>query len=410
MLTINPSSLRATLGDAAANAATGGSPPNQSTDPAGFASLLRQTRSVAAPAHAPAPMASTESKPAPNEAEAAPESADPATRTRAVPKGKPRADGAPPGLSAETNVLDAKKAGKAADTNDVPAETCNAPETKAVATETRIDPSVMHWLAGLQRAVSAPVNDAQVDAGGKTIADEADAAMVESRGGSKGLRAADLKADADLKDKAAQAKAQLADAASASQFSGVLAEQRTAEKPVQPLISVVAGAKEAAAASTSALAPAPGAGTEVAAPPAVAIATPVSAPDFAQELGLRLSVLAKDGVQTAELHLNPADMGPVSVQIVIDGTQARVDFGADMAATRQAIEAGLPELASALRDAGFTLAGGGVSQHAGGRSGGNEPGSSDGRRERGIVAEDDVKRVATAARRIVTNGGVDLFA
>ena len=53
-------------------------------------------------------------------------------------------------------------------------------------------------------------------------------------------------------------------------------------------------------------------------------------------------------------------MGPVSVQIVMDGTQARIDFGADLAATRHTIEAGLPELASALRDAGFTLVGGGV--------------------------------------------------
>jgi len=102
-------------------------------------------------------------------------------------------------------------------------------------------------------------------------------------------------------------------------------------------------------------------------------------------------------------------MGPVSVQIVMDGAQARVDFGADLAATRQAIEAGLPELASALRDAGFTLAGGGVSQHAGGRSGGHEAGSPQGQRARGSVAEDDLKRVATAARRIVTAGGIDLF-
>ena len=91
--------------------------------------------------------------------------------------------------------------------------------------------------------------------------------------------------------------------------------------------------------------------------------TPFGAPDFAQAFGLQVNVLAKDGVQHAELHLNPAEMGPVSVQITVDGTQARIDFGADVLATRQAIEAGLPELASALRDAGFTLHGGGVSQH-----------------------------------------------
>src|SRR6185436_20526917 len=81
--------------------------------------------------------------------------------------------------------------------------------------------------------------------------------------------------------------------------------------------------------------------------------------------------LAGNGVQRAELHLNPAEMGPVSVQIVVDGAHARVDFGADLAASRQAIENGLPELASALRDAGLTLTGGGVSQHARGQSQGD---------------------------------------
>ena len=99
--------------------------------------------------------------------------------------------------------------------------------------------------------------------------------------------------------------------------------------------------------------------------PLDASTTPLTAPEVRPgRFAVQVSVLAKDGVQRAELHLNPAEMGPVSVQIVMDGTQARIDFGADSAATRQAIEAGLPELASALRDAGFTLAGGGVSQHS----------------------------------------------
>ena len=116
-------------------------------------------------------------------------------------------------------------------------------------------------------------------------------------------------------------------------------------------------------------------------------------------------------MQQAELHLNPTDMGPVSVQITMDGTQAHVAFGADQAATRHAIEAGLPQLASALSDAGYTLAGGGVSQHAGGRSGGQGQASSDPGERRGRSASaESVGRVATTARRIVRQGGVDLFA
>jgi flagellar hook-length control protein FliK len=110
---------------------------------------------------------------------------------------------------------------------------------------------------------------------------------------------------------------------------------------------------------------------------AVPMPVPLESPEFAQAFGLEISVLARDGIQQAELHLNPAEMGPVSVQIALDGEKARIDFGAQAAATRAVIEASLPELAAALRDAGLTLAGGGVSQHAGGRDDGRRDGTND---------------------------------
>ena len=160
--------------------------------------------------------------------------------------------------------------------------------------------------------------------------------------------------------------------------------------------------------------PAPSALREVPPPTAVALTTPVDAPEFSKMLGLQVSVLAKGGVQQAELHLNPADMGPVSVQIVMDGNRAQVDFGADVAATRHAIEAGLPELASALRDAGFTLTGGGVSQHSRGRSSDSADGSAPTTRGTRRVQADDLPDLADAARavarRTVRLGGLDLYA
>ena len=414
MLTINPSSLRASLGDAVA--ANGGNASGGAADPAGFASLLRQTQATPAPAPAPVPAASADATPTANEAPTsdaadtteAPSESEPTSRARALLKSRLRAaDGSAPARpAAKSTAPEATKAAQT-DASDATVATTDAPEAKPA--EPAIDPSVMHWLAGLQREVSGRTDDAP-DAGGTTDMESADAGPTATGGAAKSARAADLKAEAELKDQAAQDKASLADAASTTRFAGVLAEQRAAEAPARPLVSAVGSIKDAAAATAGALAPAPTAGTEVAAPAAVPIAAPVTAPDFAQELGLRLSLLARDGVQQAELHLNPAEMGPVSVQIVMDGTQARVDFGADMAATRQAIEAGLPELASALRDAGFTLAGGGVSQHARGRGDGGDADASG--RERGArsAVDSEVKRVATTARRIVTQGGIDLFA
>jgi flagellar hook-length control protein FliK len=101
--------------------------------------------------------------------------------------------------------------------------------------------------------------------------------------------------------------------------------------------------------------------------PAAAAALPSAAvpvtpghPDFAPAVATQVRWWAHDGVQQAQLTLNPAEMGPVAVRIVIDGREARIDFSADVAATRQALEACLPVLAAALDESGLKLSGGGV--------------------------------------------------
>lgn len=94
-------------------------------------------------------------------------------------------------------------------------------------------------------------------------------------------------------------------------------------------------------------------------------------PGFAPALGASLAVLVRDGVQHARLQLHPAEMGPITVQIVLDGASARVDFHAEVAATRAALEAALPNLAGALRESGLTLTGGGVFQQAPGQQQGD---------------------------------------
>jgi len=99
------------------------------------------------------------------------------------------------------------------------------------------------------------------------------------------------------------------------------------------------------------------------------VPVPLDSPGFGAALGTQVSVLVRDGVQTARLQLNPAELGPIAVQIALDGSAARVDFQADLAGTRAVIEASLPALAGALQEAGFTLAGGGVFQQTPGRQG-----------------------------------------
>lgn len=88
-------------------------------------------------------------------------------------------------------------------------------------------------------------------------------------------------------------------------------------------------------------------------------ASPGSA-EFAPQLGAQITTFARHGIEHARLHLNPAEMGPVMVQIQLDGQAAQIHMSADHVATRQALEQAMPALASGLREAGLTLAGGGV--------------------------------------------------
>ena len=86
--------------------------------------------------------------------------------------------------------------------------------------------------------------------------------------------------------------------------------------------------------------------------------------------------MVRDGIEHAQLKLNPAEMGPIEVRISLDGTQAQVDFSAAHAATRQALQDAVPALAGALRENGLTLTGGGVFEQAREQRGDAAPGRS----------------------------------
>jgi len=148
-----------------------------------------------------------------------------------------------------------------------------------------------------------------------------------------------------------------------------------------------------------------------AAAPQLLLSTPVTSPDFSQALAAQLTTLARDGIQQATLQLHPTEMGPIEVNIVLDGAQAQVDFSAAHALTRQAIESGLPSLAAALNGAGLTLSGGGVFEQRPGTPGsrtsgqdGGAPGAADG-------ADGELDgRSSPAPRHHVVRGLVDVYA
>lgn len=90
------------------------------------------------------------------------------------------------------------------------------------------------------------------------------------------------------------------------------------------------------------------------------VSAAVGTPEFAPGLSAEVNVMLRDGLQEARLQLNPAEMGPITVQIQIEGSNAQITLSAEQAPTRDALEQALPTLAGTLRDSGLTLTGGGV--------------------------------------------------
>lgn len=294
-----------------------------------------------------------------------------------------------------------------------------APGRDAVAA----DPALTQWLAQLHLP---PADAAAPKAAAPAVATapDADAAQAAAltRNGVVGLDSAGAgtgpTAAAARSGERAGAGREAAPAAlaSATRFAEetTAAAAPTEHEPVTPPaaqgFALPAGFEAAQAAAAGRTDAPPPAATDASTTQAVAV--PIDSPDFAQAFGVQVSVLARDGVHEAQLQLNPAEMGPVSVQIAMDGERAHIDFGAQAAATRAAIEASLPELAAALRDAGLTLSGGGVSQHTPGRGDAQRGASPDearsSTRERAGAVAGTNSRPAWRGR--VSPGGVDLYA
>jgi len=137
----------------------------------------------------------------------------------------------------------------------------------------------------------------------------------------------------------------------------------------------------------------------------------LESPEFVPALSARVATLVRDGIEEARIQLNPAEMGPVAVQLALEGSNVRVDLAAEMESTRQILEQSLPSLASALRESGFTLTGGGVFQQSR-DSGGDDRGQArSGQRASGRTSNESVTTVTPAGTNGTSHRGlVDLYA
>ncbi|HEX4327068.1 MAG TPA: flagellar hook-length control protein FliK [Burkholderiales bacterium] len=149
--------------------------------------------------------------------------------------------------------------------------------------------------------------------------------------------------------------------------------------------------------------------------PSTLIEAPVGSPLFADETAQRITWLAKNGIEHAEIRVTPPDMGPIQVSIDMKQNEATINFTVHQTDTRVALEDSLHRLEEMLADSGISLAQANVGQRdagqsqSGGQSGGR---SSGGGRNTGLGGIDATGSLAAGASRpaAVARGLVDTFA
>lgn len=97
----------------------------------------------------------------------------------------------------------------------------------------------------------------------------------------------------------------------------------------------------------------------------VTVATPMGSSVWADDFAQQVTWMATGKQeQSASLHLNPPDLGPMQVVVKVSDSQATVLFTSPHGAVREAIENAMPKLREMMADNGITLGNTSVSDQA----------------------------------------------
>ena len=148
-----------------------------------------------------------------------------------------------------------------------------------------------------------------------------------------------------------------------------------------------------------------------------AITKPLSHPEWSKELSERVVWMSNRAIPSAEIKLNPLQLGPISVRVDVVDDKTTVVFTAQHAATREAIEASIPKLREMMTTQQLNLADVNVSEGSssdqkysqtttGGR------GQSAGRQGQGALVEgiDDLEQEIEIGRPTTNKGLLNTYA
>jgi flagellar hook-length control protein FliK len=196
--------------------------------------------------------------------------------------------------------------------------------------------------------------------------------------------------DKDTPERSAGQDSALPDA-SDSDPAPVHAQAATHAPAPAPETAVVPGAQQPAQSAVQPAAHQPMPAPIAAPAPAVhmTVPGPVGTPLWREEFSASVSMLATQRVSSAELRVQPAELGPVQVSIRIEAGEANITCAAQHADTRHALESALPRLREMLESNGISVGSASVGTHPqGSGAGGNAAWGAPGGQARGPGAPD----------------------
>lgn len=94
------------------------------------------------------------------------------------------------------------------------------------------------------------------------------------------------------------------------------------------------------------------------------ISVPPGQPGWDKALSNRVLWLVNQNTQTAQLQINPPQLGPLEVRVSVNQDQASLWFTSQHTVVRDALDAAIPRLREAFAEQGLTLVDVNVSQHS----------------------------------------------
>ncbi|WP_238714958.1 MULTISPECIES: flagellar hook-length control protein FliK [Tenebrionibacter/Tenebrionicola group] len=146
------------------------------------------------------------------------------------------------------------------------------------------------------------------------------------------------------------------------------------------------------------------------------LSQPVGTAAWQQALSQQVTMFTRNGIHNAELRLHPQELGALQLNIRMSQEQAQLHIVSENHYVRAALEAAMPQLRTALAEAGIALNQSSVSadnaapwqqagqEQNGGGQGGGQHGGNEG------FAQEEGDNTAAEIRSIARPGGVDTFA